>query len=101
MTINRSHRKKSDEYYNNSDKNFKEELDDDEFTVNVVHHDKDYVSEDELSYMEEEMTSDFNGYSSQAASIFFGGADAAPPPVRPRRVNFLKEDNDDDDEMDC
>lgn len=75
----------------------------DDFKVNVVKYDyqRNYsLSEDDISTNEldvEEMGSNLaSGYTSQAASIFFG-VDMEPPQVKPRKINLKFTD----DEEDC
>lgn len=67
------------------------------FKINVVKHDLNRrysYSEDEQSREdEEEPRFTRMGYSSQAASIFFGEGDE-PEVVRPRRIQFREEDED-------
>lgn len=71
---------------------------DEEFKINIVQHDynRSYsFSEDERSYQEEEPPHTFTrmGYSSQAASIFFG-EDIEPEISRPRRIVLTDDDDD-------
>ncbi|CAG9859045.1 unnamed protein product [Phyllotreta striolata] len=88
------------EIVHNNDEDF-------DFKINVVQHDRNYTSEDELSYVEDEspyaedeQPPSFVGYSSQAANIFFGGGADVPPAARPRR-NKLQIRSDSYEEMDC
>ncbi|KAJ8984867.1 hypothetical protein NQ317_002706 [Molorchus minor] len=72
---------------------------DDDYKVNVVQHDYERInsySEDEKSY-QDDVSMDFSqmGFSSQAASIFFG-ADVEPVQPRPRRI-MLKKDEDENE----
>lgn len=74
----------------------------DDFKVNVVRYDsqRNYsMSEDEMSTNElnaEEVSSNFTtGYTSQAASIFFG-IDMDPPQTKPRKIDlkFIEDEED-------
>lgn len=68
------------------------------FKINVVKHDLNRTysnSEDEQSHEEEEPRFTRMGYSSQAASIFFGEGNETEI-VRPRRIQFTKDDDDDE-----
>ncbi|CAH1174271.1 unnamed protein product [Phaedon cochleariae] len=78
-----------------------------EFKVHIVQHNSaadNHTSEDETSYQEDELSEYVSlGYSSQAASIFFGN-DVLPTFTTSRRVRIMYSDSEDeeqDGEADC